>query len=78
LSIWDITLPTFTFAILFLAKKQACGPEARALRGKSIGPSTSDFELRISDFLVFFQSAFRNLQSAIPMARPVQEMMHAS
>ncbi len=29
-------------------------------------------------FLVFFQSAFRNLQSAIPMARPVQEMMRAS
>jgi hypothetical protein len=30
-------LATFTFAIPFSAKKQACGPEARALRGKSIG-----------------------------------------
>jgi hypothetical protein len=30
-------LPTFTFTILFLGKKQACGPEARALRGKNIG-----------------------------------------
>jgi len=30
-------LATFTFAIAFSAKKQACGPEARALRGKSIG-----------------------------------------
>jgi hypothetical protein len=29
--------PWFTFAVLFSAKKQACGPEARALRGKSIG-----------------------------------------
>jgi len=30
-------LPTSTFAIPFSAKKQGCGPEARALRGKSIG-----------------------------------------
>jgi len=30
-------LPPFTFAILFPVGKQACGPEARALRGKSIG-----------------------------------------
>jgi hypothetical protein len=40
---------------------QACGPEARALRGKSIGPAISDFGLRISDFLDFFF----NLHSAI-------------
>jgi hypothetical protein len=30
-------LPTFTFAIAFSAKKQARGPEGRALRAKSIG-----------------------------------------
>jgi len=30
-------LPTFTFAIPFSDGNQACGPEARALRGKSIG-----------------------------------------
>jgi hypothetical protein len=29
--------PTFTFKNPFSAPKQACGPEARALRGKSIG-----------------------------------------
>jgi len=33
----SLSLPTFTFAIAFSAKKHACGPEARALRGKSIG-----------------------------------------
>jgi hypothetical protein len=37
-------LPTFTFAILFLAKKRACGPEARALRGKSIGGKRNPIE----------------------------------
>jgi hypothetical protein len=31
------SLVTFTFAIPFSAPKQACGPEARALHGKSIG-----------------------------------------
>jgi hypothetical protein len=63
-------LPTSTFAIPFSTKKQGCGPEARALRGKSIGLPISDFELRISDFLgSCFHSAFRNLQSAILMAR---------
>jgi hypothetical protein len=30
-------LPTFTFGSPFCAPKQACGPEASALRGKSIG-----------------------------------------
>ena len=30
-------LPPFIFAVPFSAKKQACGPEARAFRGKSIG-----------------------------------------
>jgi len=30
-------LPPFTFSIPISSKKQACGPEARALRGKSIG-----------------------------------------
>jgi len=30
-------LPLFAFAIAFSAKMQACGPEARALRAKSIG-----------------------------------------
>jgi hypothetical protein len=29
-------LPTFTFAIPFSAENQACGPEARALRAKTI------------------------------------------
>ena len=37
LSIPHAILPTFTFAVPFSAKKQACGPEARVLRGKSIG-----------------------------------------
>jgi hypothetical protein len=36
-------LHAFTFAILFPAKKQACGPEARALRGKSIGGKRNPF-----------------------------------
>jgi len=59
-------LPTFTFAIPFSAENQACGPEARALRGKSIGPGISDCGFGISDFLGFlFQSAFRNRHSAI-------------
>jgi hypothetical protein len=50
--------------ISFSAKRQSCGQEAGALRGKSIGPVISDFGFRI--FLVFlYQSAFRNLQSAI-------------
>jgi hypothetical protein len=37
-----VKIAPFTFAIAFSAKKQACGPEARALRGKSIGPVNSD------------------------------------
>jgi hypothetical protein len=68
-------LPTFTFAIAFSAKKQACGPEGRALRGKSIGPVISDCGFRIADFLDFFF----NPHSAIgipqfgggPIGRPV-------
>ena len=32
-----MALSPFPFAILFPVEKQACGPEARALRGKSIG-----------------------------------------
>jgi len=32
-----------TFSTAFYAKKQACGPEARALRGKSIGSFILDF-----------------------------------
>jgi len=40
--------------IPFSTIRQSCGQEARALRGKSIGPGISDFGLRISDFLVFF------------------------
>jgi len=58
--------------VFFSAKKQACGPEARALRGKSIGSVISDFGLRISDFFGFlFQSAFRNRHSAFKLpARP--------
>jgi hypothetical protein len=60
------SLPTFTLAIAFSAKKQACGPEARALRGKSIGLVISDCGFRIVDFFGFlFQSAFRNRHSAI-------------
>ena len=59
-------LPPFTFATLFLMGKKVCGPGARALRAKSIGPVISDFGLRISDFFGFlFQSAFRNRHSAI-------------
>jgi len=51
-----------------------CNPGARSFWAKSIGLSISDFELHISDFwTVVFQSAFRNLQSAIPIARPVHE-----
>jgi hypothetical protein len=58
--------PLPTFATVFSAKKQACGPEARALRAESIGSVILDFGLRISDFLAFFlQSAFRNRHSAI-------------
>jgi hypothetical protein len=38
------SLLTFTFAILFPARKQACGPEARALRGKSIGGKRNPIE----------------------------------
>jgi hypothetical protein len=57
----------------------ACGPGARSFWAKSIGPPISDFELWISGFGAFvFQSAFRNLQSAIPMARLVHEMEAAS
>jgi hypothetical protein len=62
---WGLFCP-FHFLLFFSAKKQACGPEARALNGKSIGPGISDCGLRISDFLGFlFQSAFRNRHSAI-------------
>jgi hypothetical protein len=45
---------TFPFVFFFSAKRQACGPDARTLRGKSIGPVISDCGFRISDFLVFF------------------------
>jgi hypothetical protein len=54
-------LPTFIFAVGFSATKQACGPEANALRGKSIGPAISDFGLWISDFIL----SFSNPHSAI-------------
>jgi hypothetical protein len=37
LSIKNSTLPTLTFLNPFSARKQACGPEARVLRAKSIG-----------------------------------------
>jgi hypothetical protein len=37
-------LLTFTFAILFSVEKQACGPEARALGGKSIGGKRNPIE----------------------------------
>jgi hypothetical protein len=39
-----IHLVTFTFAILFPAKEQACGPKARALRGRSIGGKRNPIE----------------------------------
>jgi hypothetical protein len=62
---WGLFCP-FHFLLFFSAIKQACGPEARALNAKSIGPGISDCGLRISDFLGFlFQSAFRNRHSAI-------------
>jgi hypothetical protein len=34
---WEIDLPTLPFAILSFGQGQACGPEARAARAKSIG-----------------------------------------
>jgi hypothetical protein len=64
---FESSLPTFTFAVAFSAKKKACGPEARALCAKSIGSVISDCGFRISDFLVFFQSAFRNRHSAFKL-----------
>jgi hypothetical protein len=81
-------LLTFTFAILFLAKKQACGPEARALGGKSIGGKRNPFE----DPTVLPQIEAGPIGRpagrpyiGIPLflgkeglARPVQEMMRAS
>ena len=36
-------LATFTFLIAFIAKRQSCGQEARALRGKSIGGKRNAF-----------------------------------
>jgi len=58
-----------TFAIAIYAKKQACGPEVppmAGLRAKNIGPAISNAGFRISNFFAsLFQSAFRNLQSAI-------------
>jgi hypothetical protein len=63
-----------SFAIAVSTKKQACGPEARTFRAKSIGPVISDCGLRISDFLGFlFQSAFRNRHSAIWWRAPLQQ-----
>jgi hypothetical protein len=55
------------------------GPGARALWSKSIGPfEFLDFELRISDFLIFlFQSAFHNPRSSISEARPGHKMKNA-
>jgi hypothetical protein len=47
-------LPTFTFKSPFSAPKQAWGPEARALRGKSVGPRISDCGFQISDLFDFF------------------------
>jgi hypothetical protein len=59
---------TFTFAVPFSARKQACGPEARALREKSIGLVISDCGFRIADFFGFLlQSAFRNRHSAFEL-----------
>jgi len=37
-------LSTFTIAIAFSSKKQACGPEAKALRAKSIGGKRKPLE----------------------------------
>jgi len=51
-------MPTVTFSIALSAKKQACGPEARALYGKRTGPVISDF-----GFFGFF--SIRIPQSAI-------------
>jgi len=45
-------LPTFTFVPFFSAKKQACGPEGRALRVKSIGGKRKPSE----DLIVLPQS----------------------
>jgi hypothetical protein len=50
-------------------------PGARSFWAKSIGLPISDFGF----FEAFvFQSTFRNLQSAIPMARQVHEIEAAS
>jgi hypothetical protein len=55
-------------------------PGGKELLGKKHRPS--HFGFRILDFgfleALILQSAFRNLQSAIPMARPVYEMEAAS
>jgi hypothetical protein len=60
-------LPTFTFAALFPVGKQACGPGARALREKSIGPVISGFQLLDFCFSIRIpQSAFRNLEAGPP------------
>jgi hypothetical protein len=54
-------------------------PGGKELLGKKHLPS--HFGFRISDFgfwVFLFQSAFRNLQSAIPMARPFHGIKSAS
>jgi len=81
-------LPTFTFAILFSSQKQACGPEERALRAKSIGGKRNPLE----GPPVFPQNA-AGASGAPPgaptsespgswgkekLARPAQEMKRAS
>jgi hypothetical protein len=56
----DLSCP-FTLAILFPVEKQTCGPEARALRPKSIGSVIPDCGFRISDFGFFwFSFSIRN------------------
>jgi hypothetical protein len=50
------TLPTPSFAIVFSAKKQTCRPEARALRGESIGPVISDSWLPVAGFSLLVPS----------------------
>jgi hypothetical protein len=82
------TLPPFTLVNPFSAHKQACGPEARALRAKSIGGKRNP----AGDLPVLPQNEAgeSGAQAGVPtsespgsqgkekLARPAQEMKRAS
>jgi len=52
----SLILGPFMPSIAFSAKKQAYGPEAMALRGKSIGPVISDCGLLVAGFSLLVPS----------------------